>query len=165
VTLSDYEKVLGKNADFTSLLKMWTYHDSRCGPVASWVARQSHCFLQLSPLRTDFQSKGEGPVAPRPDSVIGYFCRITPVPPTSQALMTLRQFFVCTGPVTRTQRRSKAEMAAAFESHSTEILAALQNPTVLAHVTRILLQGDKRVRDKQTMLMSPEVLFGTDSPQ
>jgi hypothetical protein len=82
------------------------------------------------------------------------FRRIIGMEPTNMALRLLRGTFVCTGHVTRTERRSRVAMVAAFESHACEILRMLQDPALLLTVTRILLSSNHRGPDSQNMYLS-----------
>jgi hypothetical protein len=45
-------------------------------------------------------------------------------------------------------------MAVAFDTHAPEILAQLEDPTLLIAVTRILVNGNHRVPDSENMYLA-----------
>jgi hypothetical protein len=161
VTWHEPERISeSQSAEVISLSKMQANDQANHLPAGTW-----HHVPQ------DVRSLDVPPFCPRPvtanrisepgaDSVIDLFSRITGVPPTARALMMLRLFFRCTGPVTRSQRRNREEMKIAFENHRTVILTAMQNPAVVNEVAKILVSGNKHTQVKQDMMISAYSFFG-----
>lgn len=51
-------------------------------------------------------------------------------------------------------------MKFAFEMHRDEILAAMERPEILTQVTQLLVEGNKRVHERETMMISALAFFG-----
>jgi hypothetical protein len=92
-------------------------------------------------------------------SIIETFKRMIGGKPTRQALSSLRGLFPCTGPITRNQRRSWDEMAAAFEVCAVQIHAALANPAISCEVARRLVNGSQSARDREHRSMNAAIFL------
>jgi hypothetical protein len=68
--------------------------------------------------------------------------------PSRSSQRLLRALFPVTGRITREQRRESSQMAAAFEAHESEILTEMQRPEILEMVVRIIVNGNKRLPDR-----------------
>jgi hypothetical protein len=77
-------------------------------------------------------------------SVLAEFTKISGGRPPRNALIALRNYFPCTGEVTRDQKRRHVDMAQAFEDQAPSILAAMQVPSVAQEVASILAFTAKR---------------------
>jgi hypothetical protein len=82
---------------------------------------------------------------------VAFFQGIIGVPPTQAALISLRELFSVTGPVTREQKRKRNLMVLAFEMHRPTIFFAMQDPIVLRTVISILVNGNNRIGDREVM--------------
>jgi hypothetical protein len=80
-------------------------------------------------------------------SVVNEFRSIIKANPTLEAKCALRAFFVCTGPITRTERRKPEEMDKAFEAHREKIFNAMRCPAIMRHVCNVLVTGSRRSYD------------------
>jgi hypothetical protein len=80
--------------------------------------------------------------------------QMTGLPPTNEALRSLRATFPETGDITRAQHRERPKMVAALEAHAPEILAKMQNPATLMQVLRILVTGNRRAADHRDLLFA-----------
>jgi hypothetical protein len=92
-------------------------------------------------------------------SIIDDFRHMIGGRPTRQALSSLRELFPCTGPITRNQRRSWDEMAAAFEGCGSSIREALKTPAVSREVVRRLVNGSQSARDREQRLINAAIFL------
>jgi hypothetical protein len=81
-------------------------------------------------------------------TVMNGFRSVINANPTTAAQISLRELFICTGPITRTERRKPEEMEKAFEAHREPILYAMRMyPAILHRVCEILINGSRRQYD------------------
>jgi hypothetical protein len=118
-------------------------HPQVMAPVALSALSQANCMCNPQAVLS----------RSRVGSVMGLFRQIIGMEPTARALVSLRKLFTVTGRITRNERRSRAAMVAAFESHAAEILM-MQNQPLLFDVTRILLNDNHRTPDYESMYLS-----------
>jgi hypothetical protein len=104
----------------------------------------------------DLQSrKPETPKKVVPVSVIDKLSSIIGAEIRQCELLTLRKtiFADILGRPSRSECRLKTANAAAFEAHASEIMATLENRTVMVSVMRVALKSRSKVAEKQTLLM------------
>jgi hypothetical protein len=86
-----------------------------------------------------------------PGVVMRLFSGMTGVAPTTAGWCALKKLFPCTGKPTRSERRNKRELVAAFEAHAPEILAQMERPEMQEQVMRILQASNKKPGDRRRM--------------
>jgi hypothetical protein len=87
-------------------------------------------------------------------SVHDVFMSMVGVPPTKEALISLRGLFPYTGVVTRSQKRDRKELVSSLEEYRARILAELEEPRVVEAVASILMKGNHRPPDQKEMLFN-----------
>jgi hypothetical protein len=160
---SEFDVAFGLNTlieEFADYLPLASADADRDPPTllsaAAWDLQASvemSPFEQMATPACEAASDAPRPLSPSAHSgvnpVMDQFKSIIGATPTREALCSLRELFLCTGPITRTQRRQPKAMAAAFEACSTEIMAAMAQPSIMRAVCQILVKGGLRRYDRQ----------------